>query len=76
MIDAPEYANRGALAVVGVGYYQSGFAAAEPLARVLAGEKPAAIPLRNVTEKKVIFNLDGSHCQTMCYRSTASILIL
>ena len=58
VIDSPEFAQRGALAVVGVGYYQSGFAAAEPLTRVLAGEKPAAIPLRNVTEKKVIFNQD------------------
>ena len=58
VIDSPEFVSRGALAVVGVGYYQSGFAAAEPLSRVLAGEKPAAIPLRNVTEKKVIFNQD------------------
>ena len=58
VIDSPEFLHRGALAVVGVGYYQSGFAAAEPLARVLAGEKPAAIPLRNVTEKKVAFNQD------------------
>ncbi len=56
VIDSPEYLDRGALAVVGVGYYQCGFAAAAPLARVLKGEKPAAIPLRNVTEKKVFFN--------------------
>jgi ABC-type uncharacterized transport system substrate-binding protein len=58
VIDSPEYLNRGALAVVGVGYYQCGFAAAAPLARVLRGEKPAGIPLRNVTEKKVFFNFD------------------
>jgi ABC-type uncharacterized transport system substrate-binding protein len=58
VIDSPEFLSRGALAVVGVGYHQSGFAAAEPLARVLAGEKPASIPLRNVTEKKVAFNQD------------------
>lgn len=56
VIDSPEFADRGALAVVGVGYYQSGFAAAEPLARVLGGEKPATVPIRNVTEKKVILN--------------------
>lgn len=58
VIDSPDFANRGALAVVGVGYYQSGFAAAEPLARVLRGEKPARIPMRNVTDKKVSFNMD------------------
>ena len=56
IIDAPEYLSHGALAVVGVGYHECGFAAAAPLARVLRGEKPAAIPLRNVTEKKVFFN--------------------
>ena len=38
VIDSPDFAKRGALAVVGVGYYQSGFAAAEPLARVLGGK--------------------------------------
>ena len=58
VIDAPEYGSRGALAVVGVGYRQSGVAAAEPLARVLRGESPAKIPMRNVSDKKVIFNQD------------------
>ncbi|HEX9046070.1 MAG TPA: ABC transporter substrate-binding protein [Verrucomicrobiae bacterium] len=56
VIDSPDFANRGALAVVGVGYYQSGFAAAEPLARVLKGVSPANIPLRNVADKKVILS--------------------
>lgn len=58
IIDAPEFLHRGALAVVGVGYYQSGFAAAEPLARVLAGESPGSIPLRNVTEKQILLNME------------------
>ena len=58
VIDSPEYLNRGALAVVGVGYYQCGFAAAAPLAQVLRGENPAGIPLRNVTEKKVFLNAE------------------
>lgn len=56
VIDAPEYVDREVLAVVGIGFYQSGFAAAEPLARVLAGEKPGAIPIRNVADKKVLLN--------------------
>ena len=58
VVDAPEFVDRGVLAVVGVGYYESGYAAVEPLVRVLAGEKPSAIPLRNVTEKRVLFNLE------------------
>lgn len=58
VIDAPEFMNRGALAVVGIGYRQSGFAAAEPLVRVLGGEKPAKIPIRNVTDIQVSFNMD------------------
>jgi ABC-type uncharacterized transport system substrate-binding protein len=56
VIDTPEYLERGALAVVGVGFHQSGLAAAEPLARVLAGEKPGRIPMRNVADKKVLLN--------------------
>lgn len=58
VIDSPDFCNRGALAVVGVGYYAAGFAAAEPLARVLQGEKPAKIPMRNVSDEKVILNMD------------------
>lgn len=56
VIDAPEYVDREILAVVGIGFYQSGLAAAEPLARVLAGEKPGRIPIRNVADKKVLLN--------------------
>jgi ABC-type uncharacterized transport system substrate-binding protein len=58
VIDSPEFLERGALAVVGVGYRRSGLAAAEPLARVLAGESPATIPLRNVTDKQVRLNFE------------------
>ncbi|MBN2505224.1 MAG: ABC transporter substrate-binding protein [Verrucomicrobia bacterium] len=58
VIDSPDFCNRGALAVVGVGYYAAGFAAAEPLARVLQGEEPARIPMRNVSDEKVILNMD------------------
>ena len=58
VIDSPEFSHRGALAVVGVGYYESGVAVVEPLVRVLGGEAPAKIPMRNVTNKKVILNQD------------------
>ncbi len=58
VIDTPEFLERGALAVVGVGFYQAGWAAAQPLARVLAGEKPAQIPLRNVSHKQVRLNFE------------------
>lgn len=57
VIDAPEFTDRGALAAVGVGYYNTGFATAEPLARVMAGESPAKIPFRNVAQKQVKLNL-------------------
>jgi ABC-type uncharacterized transport system substrate-binding protein len=55
--DSPEFMERGAAGVIGVGYGLCGVAAAEPLARVLSGEKPGSIPMRNVTEKKILFNL-------------------
>ncbi|MFA5206310.1 MAG: ABC transporter substrate binding protein, partial [Lentisphaeria bacterium] len=56
--DAPEFMQPGVLATIGVGYYHSGRAAAEPLARVFRGESPAAIPIRNVTVARILLNPD------------------
>jgi ABC-type uncharacterized transport system substrate-binding protein len=56
VIDAPEYGDREILAVVGIGFYQSGYAASESLTRVLCGESPARVPFRNVADKQVILN--------------------
>lgn len=53
LVDDPEVAKRGALACVGLGYYQPGYALARPLARVLLGESPEQIPITNVTVKTV-----------------------
>jgi ABC-type uncharacterized transport system substrate-binding protein len=53
LVDDPDVAKRGALACVGLGYYRPGHAAARSLARVLLGERPAGIPIENVTEKTV-----------------------
>ncbi len=49
-------AGRGPLACVGLGYYQPGYAVAKPVARVLLGESPAAIPIENVMEKQVFLD--------------------
>jgi len=49
-------AGRGPLACVGLGYYQPGYAVAKPVARVLLGESPAAIPIENVIEKQVFLD--------------------
>src|SRR5205814_1949745 len=54
--DDPDFAARGAVACVGVGYYESGLAAAPPIVRVLSGESPASIPIENVSRKRVILN--------------------
>src|SRR6266516_1319307 len=54
--DDPDFAARGAVACVGVGYYESGLAAARPIVRVLLGESPAGIPIENVSRKRVILN--------------------
>ncbi len=44
----PEQLAQGALAAVGIAFYDSGVAAAELAARVLRGESPRQIPFRNV----------------------------
>jgi ABC-type uncharacterized transport system substrate-binding protein len=54
--DDPDFAARGAVACVGVGYYESGVAAARPILRVLLGESPAGIPIENVSKKKLLLN--------------------
>jgi len=54
--DDPDFAARGALACVGVGYYESGLAAAQPILRVLLGESPAGIPIENVSRKRLVLN--------------------
>lgn len=56
IINDPEFMDRGALAAVGIGFYESGRAAGRVAARVLRGEKPAAIPLVNVSVKDVRVN--------------------
>jgi ABC-type uncharacterized transport system substrate-binding protein len=54
--DDPDFAARGAVACVGVGYYESGLAAARPIVHVLLGESPAGIPIENVSRKRVLLN--------------------
>jgi ABC-type uncharacterized transport system substrate-binding protein len=56
--DDPDAARRGSVACVGLGYYRPGYAAASAIARVLLGEKPAAIPLQNISEKALWLDLD------------------
>ncbi|WP_173586128.1 ABC transporter substrate-binding protein, partial [Methylogaea oryzae] len=56
IMDQPEFLDHDALMVVGVDFKESGLAAAEPLARVLTGAKPADMPFRNVSKKSVLLN--------------------
>lgn len=58
IINDPEFTQRGAIASVGLGWYEAGQAASKPLARVLRGEKPKDIPFENVAIKKVTLNQD------------------
>jgi ABC-type uncharacterized transport system substrate-binding protein len=54
----PAYLGKGIFASVGPGYRAAGQAAAHKLARVLAGEKPAVIPMENVSVNRVGFDRD------------------
>lgn len=56
IINDPEFTDRGALACVGLGYYQSGYAAAKLAARVLLGEDPKNMPIEEVAVKKLVLN--------------------
>lgn len=50
------FAQRGVLACVAAGAYQSGHAAAAPIARVLMGENPKDIPIENLTVPRTYIN--------------------
>lgn len=56
VINDPEFTGEGALAAVGIGWYETGEAAARLAARVLKGEDPKNIPIENVAVKKLIVN--------------------
>ena len=56
IINDPEFTDRGALACAGLGFYQSGHAAAALAARVMLGEDPRHIPIEEVAVKKLVLN--------------------
>lgn len=58
IINDPEFTKRGALAAVGLGWYEAGQAASKLVARVLRGESPQNIPFEEVARKKVVLNAE------------------
>ena len=60
IINDPEFVARGALACVGLGWYQAGEAAAPVVARVLRGESPQSIPFQEVAVKKLVLNHEAA----------------
>jgi ABC-type uncharacterized transport system substrate-binding protein len=52
----PEFVERGALVAVGLGWYETGKAASQIVARVLRGEQPRNIPFEEVAVKKLVLN--------------------
>ena len=55
-INDPEFTSRGALACVGLGWYEPGKAGGVLAARLLRGEDPANIPFQEVAEQKLVLN--------------------
>jgi putative tryptophan/tyrosine transport system substrate-binding protein len=58
IINDPEFTDRGAVASVGLGWYQAGQAAGKLASRVLRGESPSHIPFEEVAIKKIVLNKD------------------
>lgn len=57
-INDPEFTSKGALAAIGIGWYQTGRRSGKMAARVLLGGKTSEIPIENYAEKKVVLNHD------------------
>ncbi len=60
VVDDAAFLDRGVTAAVGLSYYEAGAAAAELLARVLRGESPAALPMRNLSASRIAINRDAA----------------
>jgi putative tryptophan/tyrosine transport system substrate-binding protein len=56
IINDIDFVNRGALAGLGINWYPSGFEAGLLAAKVLNGENPKYIPIKNVAENKIVVN--------------------
>jgi len=56
VINDPEFAERGALAAVGLGWYEAGIAAGKLVSRVLRGETPASLPFEEIAIRKLVVN--------------------
>jgi len=52
----PEFVGRGAIASVGLGWYQPGQAAAKLAARVFLGQSPHNLPIEEVAVKQLVLN--------------------
>jgi putative tryptophan/tyrosine transport system substrate-binding protein len=61
IINDPEFTARGAVASVGLGWYEAGHAGGVLAARVLRGESPRNIPFEEVALKKIVLNQDEAH---------------
>ncbi|MEP6962588.1 MAG: ABC transporter substrate binding protein, partial [Acidobacteriota bacterium] len=56
IINDPEFTARGALAAVGLGWYEAGHEAGKLGSRILKGESPRNLPFQEVAIKKLILN--------------------
>ncbi|MBP7654792.1 ABC transporter substrate-binding protein [Candidatus Dependentiae bacterium] len=56
IINDVEFVESGALAGVGISWYNSGFEAGKIAAKVLLGQNPSAIPIINIAARKIVLN--------------------
>ena len=57
IINDPEFTDQGALVAVGIGWYETGQAAAQRVAQVLVGQNPKDLPFENVAVQKLVVNM-------------------
>jgi len=60
IINDPEFTSRGAVASVGLGWYEAGHAGGVLAARVLRGENPQNLPFEEVALKKLVLNQEAA----------------
>lgn len=56
IVNDPEFTDQGAVAAVGIGWYETGLAASDRIAQVLLGQNPKDLPFKNVAVRKLVVN--------------------
>ena len=73
VINDVEFLYKGGLAACGISFYTAGYEGGNILSRVLSGEDPASIPMKNLNTKRIALNFASA--KSLDYKFTENVLL-